>query len=163
MFEHRQIAGWFRRKMSSISNSSECLKTHCLFFSKISCCTWTVGCQKIVHNIRVLCTGCFYFERYGKCKIKFKVIFFWQLTSSNSEVARQSLNSYWSSSLWSMIWIVHCKSLFSSDIDVSTLYLITAFLLWLASSWTDCVETEISLMYKVFGLANSVTGRWTPA
>ena len=28
-------------------------------FTKIFCCTWTVSCQKFVHYIRMLCTGCF--------------------------------------------------------------------------------------------------------
>ena len=65
-------------------NTSECLMTHCASnnwpiwtqkvpketeicklksslrtFSKIFCCTWTVGCQKCVHYISMLCTVCF--------------------------------------------------------------------------------------------------------
>ena len=84
MLEHRQIARCFWRKMPSISEFFQmfkdlpCLKkndqlgrkrfqrkrkdvgyqlTSKRVFSKIFCFTWT--CQKFVHYIRILGTGCF--------------------------------------------------------------------------------------------------------
>ena len=35
------------------------LPTSIRVFSKIFCCTWAVGCQKLLHYLRMLCTGCF--------------------------------------------------------------------------------------------------------
>ena len=37
--------------------------------SKIFCCTWTVGCQKLVHYIRMLCTGCFILSQIWIAKL----------------------------------------------------------------------------------------------